>query len=187
MSHLSPAAELANTVRQVTHGPLHYFFGYIGHLQTIPGNASGRYILALETRAQDRMPLPGEAADIVLIETHHDDAITVVEGTRAWNPQQGTMLYWNPEWADTQFLSNDHDPETHEVFCVHYDIEKRQRIAEFRYPDTLLAIVESRRREAGSSASTMRVSRGCAPSPAIRERATGPSAKPSPRMTASSW
>src|SRR5262249_6240302 len=44
--------------------------------------------------------------------------------TRAWNFQQGTMLYWNPQAAETQFFFNDRDPETNEVFCVRFDITR---------------------------------------------------------------
>jgi len=32
----------------ITSGPKHHIFGYIGHVRTIPWNASGRYILALQ-------------------------------------------------------------------------------------------------------------------------------------------
>ena len=35
-------------IEQITSGTKHHFFGYIGQCQTIPWNASGRYILALE-------------------------------------------------------------------------------------------------------------------------------------------
>ena len=62
------------------------------------------------------MPRPGEAADIVLLDVQNDYAVRVVEQTRAWNFQQGTMLYWNPEAPETQFFFNDRDPETHQVF-----------------------------------------------------------------------
>jgi hypothetical protein len=132
---LAAGADLSVTVRPLTHGPLHHFFGYIGQVRTIPWNATGRYIVALQTGFQNRMPTPADAADIVLIDTRHDDAITVVEHTLAWNPQQGTMLYWNPEQAETQFFFNDRDPATNEIFCVLYDTARRRRIAEFRYPD----------------------------------------------------
>jgi hypothetical protein len=132
---LALGAELTVSIRPLTHGPQHHFFGYIGHVRTIPWNASGRYLVALQTRSQDRMPEPGEAADIVLIDTQEKDAVTVVEQTRAWNPQQGTMLYWNPQAAETQFFFNDRDPVTHEVFCVIYDIAQRRRVAEFRSPE----------------------------------------------------
>ena len=41
------ASESPISVRQITFGPKHHFFGYIGHVQNIPWNASGRYILAM--------------------------------------------------------------------------------------------------------------------------------------------
>ncbi|MSU58331.1 MAG: hypothetical protein EXS35_09145 [Pedosphaera sp.] len=126
-------------VRQITTGPRHHFFGYIGHVRTIPWNQSGRFILALRTDFQERMPKPGEAAEIVLLDTQNNFAERVVERTRAWNFQQGTMLYWNPIAPETQFFFNDRDPRTHEVFAVLFDIAKGsngQRIAEFRFSDT---------------------------------------------------
>lgn len=130
------AADLSVSVSPLTSGPKHHFFGYIGHVRTIPWNQSGRYILSLQTTFQDHMPGPDDAAEIVLIDPHKDNAITVVESTRAWNPQQGTMMYWNPQQPETQFFFNDRDPKTQEVFCVLYDIEKRQRITEYRHPET---------------------------------------------------
>jgi hypothetical protein len=57
------------TIEQITFGPKHHFFGYIGQSQTIPWNASGRYILALRVGFHDHMPEPHEAAEIVLIDT----------------------------------------------------------------------------------------------------------------------
>jgi len=98
------------SVRQITFGPENHFFGYIGHVQNIPWNGSGRYILALQTTF-----------------------------TNAWNPQQGTMFYWNPESLETQFFFNDRDPKTGKVFCVLFDISKGphgQRVREYRFEDT---------------------------------------------------
>jgi hypothetical protein len=88
------AVELRVEIEQLTTGPKHHFFGYIGHVRTVPWNQSGRYIVALQTDFQDRMPKPGEPADVILIDTWDDNRIRVVDQTRAWNPQQGTMLYW---------------------------------------------------------------------------------------------
>lgn len=130
-----PTADFTLTTRQITFGPRHHFFGYIGHVRTIPWNASGRYLLALEAEFQDRMPKPGESANILLLDAQKGYAPRVIEKTRAWNPQQGTMLYWNPQAAETQFFFNDRDPETHEVFCVLFDISTGERVAEYRYPD----------------------------------------------------
>src|SRR5688572_1718437 len=45
------------------------------------------------------------------------------------------MLYWNPEAAETQFFFNDRDPNTHEVFCVLFDVSTGKRVREYRFPD----------------------------------------------------
>ncbi len=103
----SPSFELK--YEQVTSGSKHHFFGYIGQCRTIPWNESGRYILGLEIDTIDRMPKPGEAATIILIDTHNDNEIIYLDKTYAWNPQQGTMFYWNPLAAETQFFFNDKD------------------------------------------------------------------------------
>lgn len=84
------------------------------------------------------MPKPGEEADIVLLDAQNNYATHVVDRTRAWNFQQGSMLYWNPLAPETQFFFNDRDSETHEVFCVLFDISKGangERVAEYRYKD----------------------------------------------------
>jgi hypothetical protein len=135
---LSPtvrAADFSITIRQITTGPSNHFFGYIGHVQNIPWNGNGRYILALRTSFQDRMPGPKDAADVVLIDTRDDYAVRVVDQSRGWNPQQGTMFYWNPAAPDTQFFFNDRDPQTGKVFCVLFDVTKGKaggRLREYR-------------------------------------------------------
>ena len=94
---------------QVTSGSKHHFFGYIGQCQTIPWNASGRHILCLEIDHIDRMPKPDESATICLIDTHNQNQIIRIGKTHGWNPQQGTMFYWHPKHAETQFFFNDRD------------------------------------------------------------------------------
>ena len=130
----TPAVDLR--VEQITSGPKQHFFGYIGQCQTIPWNASGRYILGMEIENVERMPRPEEAAVVILIDTKQDNKIIRVDRTHAWNPQQGTMFYWNPQAADTQFFFNDRDVATGKVFTVLYDIEKNERVREYRYDDT---------------------------------------------------
>ncbi|MBL8176043.1 MAG: hypothetical protein JNK48_15300 [Bryobacterales bacterium] len=137
-----PAAAMAATrdwelsTEQLTFGPEHHFFGYIGHVQNTPWNASGRYMAALRTGFQDRMPEPVDAADVVLIDTRSRNADLAVERTRAWNFQQGTMFYWNPRAQETQLLFNDRDVETNHVFPVLFDVARRKRIREYRFKDT---------------------------------------------------
>jgi len=137
-SALAPAADPLKAV-QITHGPQHHFFGYIGHVQNIPWNGTGRYIVALRTSFQDRMPGPNEAADIVLLDGEENFSVAKIEETRAWNFQQGTMFYWNPDAPDTQLFFNDRDPETNRVFTVLYDIVEKKRLREFRFDDTPFA------------------------------------------------
>lgn len=123
-------------MEQLTSGKKHHFFGYIGQCQTIPWNGSGQYILGLEINAIDRMPIPGEAATIFLIDTKDQNKLLRIDKTHAWNPQQGTMFYWNPLSSEKQFFFNDMDVETGEVYTVVYDVEKKKRVHTYRYKDT---------------------------------------------------
>lgn len=126
-------------VRQLTHGPANHFFGYIGQCRTLPWNATGRYVLALETNFQDRLPGAGDAAGICLIDTHDGNRVRVVDRTLGWNPQQGTMFYWNPAHPETQFFFNDRDPTTGKVFTVLFDLSRGaqgERIREYRFDNT---------------------------------------------------
>ncbi len=124
-------------VEQITHGPdYHHFYGYIGHVGNTPWNESGRYMATMRSPFDDHMPGPGEAADIVLLDTENGYRGKVIDKTLGWNPQQGTMMYWNPGQAETQLFFNDRDPRTQKVFTVLYDVEKRERIREYRFDDT---------------------------------------------------
>ena len=121
---------------QITWGPKNNFFGYIGHVGTIPWNASGRYILALRTDFVDRMPSPDDIAEVILLDTENNYEAAVVDTTRGWNVQQGTMFYWNPADPENQFFFNDRDPETGKVFCVLFDISEGRRVREYRFENT---------------------------------------------------
>ena len=123
-------------VTQLTRGPQHHFFGYIGHARTIPWDGSDRFIVALRSPFQDRLPGAEEAADVVLLDSKEGYAVRKVDETRAWNFQQGTMLYWNPEHPETQFFFNDRDRKTGKVFCVLYDVAQGKRLREFRFEDS---------------------------------------------------
>ncbi len=126
-------------ITQLTHGPKHHFFGYIGHVKNTPWSGNGRYMVLLRVGFQDHMPAPDEAADVLLLDTENDNQGSVVDRCRAWNPQQGTMFYWNPKAPDTQLIFNDRDLKTNRVFTVLYDIANRKRIHEYRYDDTPFA------------------------------------------------
>jgi hypothetical protein len=136
-------SDVSVKVTQITHGPRHHYFGYIGQSRTIPWNASGRYLLALQVPFQDRLPGAADAAEICLIDAHAGYSIRVVDTTRGWNPQQGTMFYWNPEHPETQFFFNDRDQRTGKVFSVLFDTAadngRGRRIREYRFDDRPVA------------------------------------------------
>ncbi len=137
------AAGSAVSVTPITQGPKHHYFGYIGQSRTIPWNANGRYVLALQVGFQDRLPGPNDPADVCLLDTRANYAVRVVDQSRGWNPQQGTMFYWNPEHPETQFFFNDRDRDTGKVFTVLFDLSadggKGKRIREYRFADSPVA------------------------------------------------
>jgi hypothetical protein len=132
----SESGNIKLSVEQLTSGTKHHFFGYIGQCRTIPWNASGRYVLGLEIDRIDRLPTPEEFATVILVDTHHNNKIIRLDKCHAWNPQQGTMFYWNPLKPETQFFFNDRDIKTGKVFTVLYDIEKKKRVHEYKFDDT---------------------------------------------------
>lgn len=111
------SARDGHRIEQLTNGPRHHFFGYIGHQRTIPWSGDGRRILALETTFQDRMPRGHEDAAVIVLIDPDTKTITRVAETHAWNFQQGTMLYWNPDKPDEEFFFNDRRSDNR-VFAV---------------------------------------------------------------------
>ncbi|MFC1652942.1 hypothetical protein ACFL3F_04395, partial [Planctomycetota bacterium] len=138
VSYAEKASSIRLEIEPLTSGEKHHFFGYIGQCLTIPWNADGRYILGLEIDRIDRLPTPPEFATVMLLDTEDDNRIIRLDKCFAWNPQQGTMFYWNPLKPKTQFFFNDRDIKTGKVFTVLYDIEKKKRVREYRFEDTPL-------------------------------------------------
>lgn len=140
---VTAAGEPGVRVTQLTRGPKHHYFGYIGQSRTIPWNANGRYLLALQVGFQDRLPGANDPAEVCLLDTEANYAVRVVDQSRGWNPQQGTMFYWNPEHPETQFFFNDRDRRTGKVFTVLFDLAadggKGKRIREYRFDDAPVA------------------------------------------------
>lgn len=125
--------------QQITFGPQHHFFGYIGHCRTTPWSGDGRYIVCLETGFQDRMPTAADAAGVLLLDTRDGYRPTRIAETRGWNPQQGTMFYWNPARPDRELFFNDRESASGEVFTVLFDIVEKRRIREYRFPGSPVA------------------------------------------------
>ncbi|MFH1718400.1 MAG: hypothetical protein ABIF19_13685 [Planctomycetota bacterium] len=107
--------------RTLTSGPKHHFFGYYG---ICPWNKSGRHLVCLESSFQDRMPEPGEAAAIGLVDSQ-TGRFTEVARTRAWNLQQGAMLHWNPLDPESGIIYN--DLEGDEVVSVILDVKSAKK------------------------------------------------------------
>ncbi len=90
-------------VKMITNGPLNHFFGYYG---VNPWNDDKTHLLSIETTFNDRLPFPGEKANIGLVDMKTGNFAKVSE-TRAWNMQQGCMLNWNPHKPNDEFYYND--------------------------------------------------------------------------------
>ena len=91
------AEPFTTTIEQITFGPRHHFFGYFGHARTMPLERERTvHRGAPDRRSRIGCRAPGEAAEIVLLDARDGYTPRVVDRTRAWNFQQGTMLYWNP-------------------------------------------------------------------------------------------
>ena len=128
------------TIHQITTGPDNHLFGYIGQSLTIPWNLSGSRILTLSSPFIDHLPDGNEPAGVCLVHTDKKEGnffkVEKVDESLGWNPQQGTMFYWNPEKPDSQFFFNTRDKKTGKVFTVLFDIEKGKRVHEYRFNDT---------------------------------------------------
>lgn len=86
-----PKDPIYPVARAVTRGPRHHFFGYY---DKCPWDASGKYMLGLETSFIDRPPKPEDRAIIGLIDLTDNNRWQRIAETSAWNWQQGTMLQW---------------------------------------------------------------------------------------------
>lgn len=90
-------------VRRLTAPPAHHFFGYYG---MSPWNASGSRMVGLESTFHHRLPEPGEAAGVMVVDPE-SGAVRRVSQTLAWNLQQGALLHWSPLDPEREVLFND--------------------------------------------------------------------------------
>jgi len=110
--------------RAVTRGPRCHFFGYY---DKSPWDATGRYILDLETTFMDRPPAPHDRATIGLIDTAKANTWRPIARTVAWNWQQGAMLQWLPSAPDRLIIHNDRR-EGRFVSVVHDVFAEEERV-----------------------------------------------------------
>ena len=124
-------------VEQLTQGPNHHFFGYIGQSLTIPWSKNGDRILCLSAPFHDHLAAKGEPANVNIIYDNkkNDNSFKIekVDESQGWNHQQGTMFYWNPDSPQNQFFFNDRDSKSGVVYTVLYDLSKGRRIKSYKY------------------------------------------------------
>ena len=92
------------SVRPVTRGPRHHFFGYY---DKCPWDLSGRYLLGCEVGFMDRQPMGEDVLVIGLIDLERGCAWEPICETRAWCWQTGCALQWMPGAVGRQILYND--------------------------------------------------------------------------------
>lgn len=80
----------------------HFLFGYYDRC---PWDAAGRRHLALRIPQQERLPVPGETADVGYIDRDERRFVKLTD-TRAWCHQQGAMTQWLAHLPDA-FVFND--------------------------------------------------------------------------------
>lgn len=79
-------------VQAVTHGPRYHWFGYY---DKCPWSANGKLMLAMEVDFMDRPPTGEDSIRIGVIDLEAGAGeFHVLDETRAWCWQQGTMLQW---------------------------------------------------------------------------------------------
>ena len=95
------------SMRPITSGPKHHWFGYYDKLQFDPSN---RYVLGMEVDFEHRSPTPGDVIRVGMIDLADGDRWIELGDTRAWCWQQGCMLQWIPG-SDSEVIWNDREDD----------------------------------------------------------------------------
>ena len=98
----------------------HYFFGYYDRN---PWDATGRWHLALKVGQQQRLPLPGETAEIGLLDREAPGTFRKLTETNAWCHQQGCMELFLPRRPGC-FIYNDFDEAQKKLVARIYELGK---------------------------------------------------------------
>ena len=114
---MNPISSIYNWQR-ITPDDGHYFFGYYDRN---PWNADQSLHLVLKIDQCERLPLPGEKAEIGAVTTNGN--WRKFTETRAWCHQQGCMELFHPQKPDC-ILYNDYDVNTHRLEARIFQIGK---------------------------------------------------------------
>jgi len=115
---LSPALQDLESVVPVADltaslpGCLHRFY------DSSPISPSGRYVAVTRIPDERRLPVPGERADVVLIDLESGSARTVAQ-TACWDTQLGSQVQWGA--SDRELLFNTLDDSAWRAMCVVHD------------------------------------------------------------------
>jgi hypothetical protein len=91
---------------------IHRFF------DTSPFSPSGRYLALTRFPVEDRLPRPGESAEVVLVDLETGEERVLAE-TRGWDTQLGAQCQWGAD--DTQLFFNDMDVAIWRPFGIKMD------------------------------------------------------------------
>jgi hypothetical protein len=104
-------------VRCVTPGDTGFIHRYY---DSSPFSPSGRYFAVTRLPFEDRLPRPGDVAQIVVIDLETGATRTVAE-TRGWDVQLGAQLQWGAD--DRTLLYNDVEPRDWMPCGVRHDLQ----------------------------------------------------------------
>ena len=112
------------SVRPMTQGPKHHFFGYYGVDAWDP---TIQHHLALETDFDDHRPLHSDVASVGLVDRDTGEFERFAQ-TSAFNLQQGSMMHWIDarfgaeftynDWEGERLVSRALNPETHKTRTI---------------------------------------------------------------------
>ena len=118
-------------------GCIHRFY------DSSPFSPSGRYLALTRLPFEDRLPGPGDAAEVVVVDLETGDTSTVAE-TRGWDSQLGAQVQWGRD--DRTLLFNDVDTREWRPFGVRLDPSSGER---HRLDGTVYAVSPDGRGSAG--------------------------------------
>lgn len=93
------------SVRRITNGPKHHWFGYYDKMQI---DSTNRYALGMQIDFEHRSPEKEDKIKIGVIDLQNGDSWTELGESRAWGWQQGCMLQWIPN-TNGEIIWNDRE------------------------------------------------------------------------------
>lgn len=101
----------------------HFFFGYY---DVSPWDASGRRLLAAEAAFADRVPTPGDALTLGLLDPAEPGAFVPFATTTAWGWQMGCRLQWLGDPAGDTVIYNQLDRDVSRYNSVAHELGSGQ-------------------------------------------------------------